>query len=187
MHRPHVSHCLLGAAHLGFRHHLQQGGAGAIQIDAGRPGVGIVNGFARVFLEVRARDVDHAFAAVRQANRQTAARDDRQLVLADLVALGQVGIEVILAREHRAWRNLRVEGEAKPDGHVHRGPIEHGQDAWQAEVDRASLRVGRGAVGGGGARENLAERCELDVDLEPDDGFPTHVRGGCARCHAVSC
>ena len=37
------------------------------------------------------------------------------LVLADLVALGQVGIEIVLAREDRERRDRRADGQAEAD------------------------------------------------------------------------
>jgi hypothetical protein len=78
-----------------------------------------------------------------------AALHHRDLVLADLVALGQVGVEVVLAREDRQRRHLGAHRQAEADGALDRAAVHHRQRAGQRQVDRAGLRVGRGAEGGG--------------------------------------
>ena len=74
--------------------------------------VTLVHRLARVLFQVRAREADLDLAARRRHDRDLAALHHRDLVLADLVALGQVGIEVILAREHA--RRLIVAPTASP-------------------------------------------------------------------------
>ncbi len=112
--------------------------------------------------------------AVLQLDVQVAVMHDRQFVLADLVAFRQVGIEVVLAREHRARRHARVRGQPEFRGHAHHLGIQHRQHAGQPEVDRAGLRIRLRAIAGGGAGEDLALCGELGVYFQPDDGFPFH-------------
>ena len=61
-----------------------------------------------------------------------------------------------------------------------------GQRARQAEADRADVGVGRIAEGGDAAAEHLGPGALLDVDLQPDDGFPGHQRTSAAAPRAAS-
>ncbi len=99
---------------------------------------------------------------------------ERRVVLGDLVALGQVGIEVVLAVEDRVRRDLAAEREAELHGPVHGLAVEHGQRAGMREADRAGARVRLGAPLVRAAAEHLRARLQLHVDLEADDGFPGH-------------
>ena len=74
--------------------------------------------------------------AVADEELDRAALDDRRLVLADLVALGQVGIEIVLAREDRQRRDRRADGEAEADRPLDGAAVEHRQRARQRQVDR---------------------------------------------------
>ena len=61
----------------------------------------VVQRLAGVLLEVQPLDADRHGLAVGQVDDDLALADDRRLVLADLVALRQVGIEIVLPVEHR--------------------------------------------------------------------------------------
>jgi len=151
---------------------LDQRRAGAVQVDARHPRQPLVQTLAGVFLEVRARDADALERTVIENDVDRPFGDDRQLVLTDLVALRQVRVEVILAREHGTARDARVDREPELHRHPHRLGVQHRQHARIAEVDEIRLRVGRRPVRGGGAREDLRARRQLRVDLESDDRFP---------------
>ena len=168
----HVVGRLFRGAQIGFGDDFEQRRAGTVQVDARKPAQTLVHGFARVLLEVRARNADALVLAVGILDEQLAVLDDRQLVLADLVALGQVRVEVVLAREDRTRRHGGVDGQPEHGRHAHDFFVEHGQHARVTEVDQASLRVRLGPVRRRGGRENLALRRELRVDLQPDHGFP---------------
>ena len=75
------------------------------------PALADVHELRRVLLEVDAVDADVA---------EPAAAAKRHVVLGDLVALRQIGIEVVLAVEQRARRDLAAERE--PDHHARSGP-----------------------------------------------------------------
>src|SRR6185436_3778369 len=158
---------LCGAAQIGLGNDFQQRRAGPVEIDAGAV-ASLVQGLARVLLEMGARETNHLLA-----HFHLTALHDRQLVLADLVALRQVGIEVVLAGEDRARIDLAVDGETELDGALDGSAIHHRQHARQGNVDRRSLAVWRGAESGRGAGEHLAARRELRVRLDADDDFPT--------------
>ena len=135
----------------------------------------LVQGFARILFEMGAGDADSFCAAVFHFNIQRAVGDDGQFVLTDLVALGQVGVEIILAGEHRARRHRGLHGQAELGRHAHRFFIQHRQHTGQPQVHRAGLGIGLGAIRRGGTGEDFALGGELRVNLQPDDSFPFHA------------
>ena len=66
---------------------------------------------------------------------------ERLVELGDLVALGQVGIEVVFAGEDGALADLAVEGEGGQGGELDGALVEDGQGSGQAEADRADVGV----------------------------------------------
>ncbi|EJT84934.1 hypothetical protein PPS11_15306 [Pseudomonas putida S11] len=113
--------------------------------------------------------------AVFQGDIQVALADDRQVHLADLVALGQVRVEVVLAREHVALADLGIDGQAEHARHAHGFLVQYRQYARHAQVNQAGLGVRLGTEGGGAAGEDLRLGGELSVDFQPDHNFPLHV------------
>ena len=114
---------------------------------------------ARVLFHVDARQLHELLdAAVAASMLQAAAGRQRLLVLRDLIALGKIGIEVILAREHRALVHVAAERQRRGHGEIDRLAVEHRQRAGQAEAHRAGVRVGRRAKGRRTAAENLGGR-----------------------------
>ncbi len=81
--------------------------------------------------------------------------DNRQLHLADLIALGQVRVEVVLAGKHVVLADFGVHCQAELDGHAHGFLVQHRQYARHAQVDEAGLRVGLGAERGRATGKNL--------------------------------
>jgi hypothetical protein len=85
--------------------------AGTVQVDAARAMEVLVQRLAGVFFEMRARDVDGPWFDPSTSMAILPNATIGRFVLADLIALGQIGIEIILAREHRArrdaWRRWR--------------------------------------------------------------------------------
>ncbi len=178
--RAGIRHGFGRAAHVGLGDDLQQRRAGAVQVDAGHAGEVFVQRFAGVFFQVGARQVDGLLVAglpvpAFHLDGQRAALHHRNLVLADLVALGQIGVEVILAREDALGRDLGPDGQAERDGALDGALVEHRQHAGQRQINRRGLRVGRRAEGGGGAGENLRGGRKLCVRFEADHHFPLHV------------
>jgi hypothetical protein len=168
---------LLGRAHVGLGDDLQQRRAGAVQVDARLAVEVLVQALAGVFLQVGAGELHHLLA-VTDEERHAAALHHRDLELADLVALGQVRVEVVLAGEDGQRRHLGAHGQAEADGPLHRGAVQHRQRAGQGQVHRAGLGVGLGAEGGRGAAEDLGLRGELDVVFQADhDLVATHELG----------
>jgi hypothetical protein len=113
-----------------------------------------VQRLARVFFEVGAHQA-HGFLLVAQEELDLAALHHRDLKLADLVALGQVGVEIVFAGKNAHGRNVGAEGQSEFDSALD-GPGSSPAGAGQRQVHRAGLGVGLGAKGGGGAAEDLA-------------------------------
>src|SRR6185295_19703485 len=163
-----------GAAQFRFGDDFQQRRASAVEVDAAHLGEVLVQRLAGVLLEMGAREPDGLlFLADEKAHR--AALHDRYFVLADLVALGKVRVEVVLAREHGARADLALHCQAEADGVLDRGTVGHRQGTGQRDVDRGSLRVRRRAERVRRAREHLAPRQELRMRLDADDDFPAHA------------
>ena len=88
---------------------LHQRHAGAVQIDAGAVAGGMEK-LTGVFFEVYAQDMD-TFRDAIDFDIEVAFSADRVLVFADLVAFGQIGIEVVFAIEAGVRVDLAVQGE----------------------------------------------------------------------------
>src|SRR5262249_23002982 len=114
--------------------------------------------------------------------RDAAALAERPVELADLVALRQVAVEVVLAVELAPRCDLGAERERGAHGERERLLVEDRQGARLSGAARAGQRVRRRAEPVLAAAEELRARVELAVDLEPDDGDP--FRRG--RAHARS-
>ena len=61
----------------------------------------VVQQFSGVLFQMQAFDADSHGIAIGHVEHDLALSDDRRLVLADLIALRQVGIEIVLAVKHR--------------------------------------------------------------------------------------
>ncbi len=167
---------LIGRAQIGTADHLDQRHATAVHIDEPHAALRVVFGLAGVFFHMHLVDVDATICAVRQRHVEPAAPADRLIVLGDLVALGQIGIEVVLAVEKAFRLNFSaMHRRRQQHGLFDHGPIEDGQRAWLAGAHRADIGVGQRppAIGRAGA-EDLALGVELDVDFETDDRFVRH-------------
>src|SRR6185312_715572 len=164
---------------------------GAIEVHvAAAAGVGesFVHELPRVLFHVDAGDTDVVRRGPVVALRlDDAAGGERPLVLRDLIALRQIRIEVVLAREDRRLVDVAAEGERRADRAVDGRVIEHRQCPGQAEAHRTQVRVGSGAERRAAAAEDLRLRQQLRVDLEADDGLvPAHALGPAAFTSGVT-
>src|ERR1035441_4128591 len=164
----------IGRADVGFADDLGERRAAAVQVEIGaRGGVGkaVVEAFAGVFFHVQAGNADALHGAVCCGHVDPAVLCDGLVELRYLVALGQVGVEVVFAREDGALAHLAVEGERSQRGKLDGLGVEHRQCAGKAEADRADVGVWRGAEVIGAAAEGLGGGEQLHVDFESDDGL----------------
>ena len=103
-----------------------------------------------------------------------ARRRERPLVLRDLVALRQVRIEVVLAREDRLDLHRAAERVRGARAELDDPPVQDRQRARQAEADRADVRVRRRAEAGAAAAEDFRLREQLRVNFQTDDRLEGH-------------
>ena len=167
-----VGHGLGTGAHVRLGDNFQQRRAGTVQVNARFVGEQVVDGFARIFFQVGAHQA-HGFFLVAQIKADLAALHHGDFKLADLVALGQVGVEIIFAGKNAARGHVRAQGQAQLDGAFDRLFVHHRQRAGQGQADGAGLGVGLGAKGGAGAAEDFAGRGQLGVGFKADDDFVT--------------
>ncbi len=127
--------------------------------------------FPGVFFQVKAGDADGLGVAVGVGDGDSAKFGEGLVELGDLVALGRVGIEVVLAGEDGRLIDAAADGSGGEDGLFYGVAIEEGKGAGQAEADGAGVGIGVTAVLVLAAAEVFRGGKELDVDLEADDGL----------------
>src|SRR6266436_7270863 len=93
--------------------------------------------------------------AARKLDDHLALAHDRRLVLADLITLRRIRIEIVLAVEHRAQIDLRVQPEAGADRLCDAKFIDDWQHARHGRIDQRNMAVGLAAELRGGPREEL--------------------------------
>src|SRR5262245_26492317 len=121
-------------------------------------------------------DADFDGLAVGHVQDHFALADQWGLVLADLIALRQIGIEIILPVEYRFQMNPRLEPEPGADRLADALLVDDRKHAWHRGVDERDLRVRRTAECGRSAGEQLGLRDDLRVHLHADDDLP--IAGG---------
>jgi hypothetical protein len=107
-----------------------------------------VQRLAGILFEMQALDSDPNGMVRRELDLDLPLPYDRALVLGDLIALGQIGIEVILAVERRPPINLGLEAKAGTDRLSHAFAVDHGQHAGHRRIDERDVRVGLAAERG---------------------------------------
>ena len=130
----------------------------------------VVHALAGVFFQMGADDADllRLDASLGIADLQPAVVAERQIVLADLIALGQVGIVIVLAVPLGERGDLAVQRHGGPQASSKASAVHHRQRAGHADADRAGLRVGRRAELRAAAAEQLGPRDQLHVDFQAD-------------------
>lgn len=174
----HVCGGLFGAADIRTADDFHQADAGAVEIDEGHGGVHVVDRLARVLFHVDTFDPHQAGDAGLHVHEDFAFAHQRLVKLGDLVALRQVGVEVVLAVEGGFQVDLRFEAKAGAHGLFDAEFVDDGQHAGHGGVDEGDVGIGLGAELRRGAREELGVRGHLRVDLHPDDKFPVLFRPG---------
>lgn len=125
---------------------------------------------ARVVLHVDASDADALLALVRMDD-DVPMLGHGQFELRNLVAHGQVGIEIVLAGEEGATIDGAIHGHGHLDRVFHGPGVQHRQHARHARADRTGVLVGTGPELGRTGTKYLALGLELGMDLKADDHF----------------
>lgn len=73
--------------------------------------------------------------------KKAAVEHDRVVLLGDLIALGQVCVDVVLAVEFDLGQDAATESKRSLDSLIKALFVEDGEHTWQAQVDKARVRV----------------------------------------------
>ena len=169
----------IGRSNVGLADDFDQRHAAAIQIDGrGFRGLGeaFMQALAGVFFQMHAGDADLLGAAT-DFDLDGAMLGQGLVILRNLVALGQVGIEIILAGENRSFVDAAVQRHGRQRGELHCFAVQHRQRSRQTQADGTNIGVGRIAEMSGAGAEDLGRGQELDVHLQPDDRLVLGARG----------
>ena len=182
----HIGRGFIAAAKVGLGDDLHQRNAGPVQVDERAVRVLVVDRLARVLLKVDPFDADGAALAVLKVDGQLPLAHDRVIELRNLIALRQVGVEVVLAVEDAVEVDLGLDAKTRAHGLSHAFLIQHGQHARQRGIDQRNVVVGRLAESGRGPGEQLGFRQHLRMDFHADDNFPLAGLALDGLCHVFS-
>ena len=167
----------VGGAQVRLRHDFDERHAGPVQVHERFRFAGQVHTLARVLLQVDAGDADALRRAVGQPDVDVAAGADGRFVLGNLVALGQVGVEVVLAGKQVVAGNLAAGGQAHLHGVFHGHVVHLGQGAGVAQRDDAQVIIRQRAVLIFIRGIHLAVREQLRVHFQANDGLVFRAGG----------
>ena len=119
---------LIRGAQVWFGDHLHQRHAAAVVVQ--QTHTGFMFGLAGIFLKMQPVDAHMARSAIGQFEVHIPPLADGFIKLGDLVALGQVGVKIILTIKYRTLVDLRVHGRRQPGTLQHGFLVENGQYAW---------------------------------------------------------
>ena len=144
-----------------------------------------MQGLAGVLLQMQPLDPHLEGRAVVALHHQHPLADDRVLELADLIALGQIGIEIVLAVEAGHQIDLGPESKARPDRLLDAETVDHRQHPRKTRIHEADLLVRGRTEADACAGEQLGLGGDLRMDLEAKDKFPLAGAAGDAVGGAV--
>ena len=156
----HIFPCFGNAADVRLGDDLDQRHAAPVVVHIGVPV--FVDQLAGIFLNVNPGDAD--LPAAFQLDIAVLAQG--LVVLADLVGLGQVGVDVVFPVHLGDVVDGAVGGQPRHNGVVHHLPVQLGQGAGQADTDGAAVGVGLSAELGGAAAENFGFGGKLHVGFQ---------------------
>src|SRR5262249_28050541 len=110
-----------------------------------------------------------------EGERQVAVAAKGDVVLRDLIALGQVRVKVVLTVELGKLRYLAVQRQRGHDRVLDRLLIDDGERPWKAHTNWAVVGIGRRVrVIGRTPAKHLALSQQLRVDLKADHDLKVH-------------
>ena len=132
----------------------------------------VVLGFAGILFQMQPRNADGFRAAIRQLNINRAFANDGMGVLADLIALRQIGVEVVLAIKTGPEIDLGIQAKPSAHGLRHAFMVDHRQHAGEARINEGNLRIRFRTKGCRRAGKQLGVGRDLGMNLKPDHHFP---------------
>ena len=133
-----------------------------------------MNRFAGILLHVNPYQWQGASSPILATEGNRSAQRIGPIELADLVALRQIGIEVILAIKTTLSLDLALEADGRtnrtPDGRL----VDHRQGSWPTGTNRADVVIRIETCLAPTTAEHLATRCHLGMDFETDHRLPVH-------------
>lgn len=150
---------------------LHKRNAGAIVVNAASA-VGKMQKFSCVLFEVHTFDANGFVAG----DFDVAVIADRVgfFVLADLIALRQIGIEIVFAMKKRTAADVAVERECGFEDEDDGGVVNDRQGAWESGADRADAGVDFAAERVRAAAEHFGFGEEFGMDLHAHAGDVIH-------------
>ena len=196
---PEVGTGFRGRAQVGLRDDLEERDARTVEVHVGAAAArhrSVVDRLPRIFLHVDPSDPDALgeapAAGLLAVDLDPAIRRKRLLVLGDLVALGKVGIEVVLPCKDRARMHRTVHGERGPHPEFHSARVQDRQGPRKREAHGAGMVVRIIAVAHAATAKELRFGAKLRMHLEPDHDFVVDMRldahagsGGRRLCQSV--
>jgi hypothetical protein len=161
---------LVGRSHIRFGHNLQQRRAGTIEVDDADACSRAMDILTGILFQVGTSN-PHALVRLSGRDINPAMFADRRLVLGNLIAFREIGIEVMLPRKSVVLADPAIQGKTRPDSHLDRSPVDDRKAAWESEADGAGLTVGRQAEHRPTSAKHLRLRSQLGMDLDTDDDF----------------
>ena len=171
--RPHLG----AAVHVGLGYNFEQRRAGPVQIHL-RETARRVQVLACVLFEVRPYDSDFLGPVRFEGYLDETILAERQIVLAYLIILRQVGIVVALSVPLSERRYPAVEGHRSQDGVFVRLLVHNRQHPGHSQTHRTNPAVGLSAKLQRAAAKHLTLRAKLHVNFQADYNFvinPNHL------------
>ena len=131
-----------------------------------------MQGFPRVLLQMDVVDPHFADGAVVHFDDDLAPPDYRAVQLRDLVALRQIGVEVVLPVERGLAVDFGFQSESRLDGLLKAELVHDRKHSRHCGIDEVHIRVRRRAEFRRRAREQLGVGGHLRVHFQADDDFP---------------
>ena len=167
-----IEPCFLGAAQVGFGHNLHQPDPRPVQIDIGQARMLVVQALAGVLFEMQPGDANLSRRAVRHVEHDPPTPNDGSQILRDLIAGGEVGVEIVLAVKDAGQIDLGIKPEPSLNRLLDAMAVNDRQHAGKRRVDRRNLGIRLGAEIRGRPGKQFRLRDDLGVHLKPDHHLP---------------
>ena len=167
-----IGSSLFGAANVGLADDFHQRDTGAVQVHKGHVRVHVVNRFARVLFQVNSFHAHQTRCIVAELYQHFAFAHDGVVQLRNLIALRQIGVEVVLAVKGAVQIDLGLEAQTRAHGLFDTEFIDGGQHAGHGRIHKRYVVVGLCAEFRRSGGKEFRVRHDLRVHLHPDDQFP---------------